>query len=57
MWERAMDEVLAKLVRVSAEGLTYVGHISVANRIGARGTFKPKASARMLCIDIMSCSF
>jgi hypothetical protein len=52
-----MDEVLAKLVRVSAEGLTYVGHISVANRIGARGTFKPKASARMLCIDIMSCSF
>ena len=41
-----MDEVIAKMVRVSAEGLTYVGHISVANRIGARGAFKPKARAR-----------
>ncbi len=44
MWERAMDEVIARLVRRSAEGLTFVGHISIANRVGARGTFKPKVS-------------
>jgi mannosyl-oligosaccharide alpha-1,2-mannosidase len=42
MWEAAMDEVLQRLVRVSSEGLTYVGHISVAKKAGAKGTFKPE---------------
>lgn len=42
MWESAMDEVLNRLLRTSADGLSYVGHISVANKAGSPGTLKPK---------------
>ena len=51
MWEKAMDEVLDRLVQVSSDGLTYVGVISVAKKAGSKGTFKPKvnASSLMLC--------
>ncbi|CAL8463954.1 g3489 [Coccomyxa elongata] len=42
MWEKAMDEVLDRLVHVSSDGLTYVGLISVAKKAGSKGTFKPK---------------
>lgn len=37
-----MDEVLDRLLQVSSDGLSYVGHISVAKKAGSQGTFKPK---------------
>lgn len=37
-----MDEVLDRLLQVSSDGLSYVGHISIAKKAGSQGTFKPK---------------
>ena len=38
-----MDEVFERLLSVSAEGLTYVGHIATSAKPGAPGKLKPKA--------------
>lgn len=51
MWEKAMDEVLDRLMQVSSDGLTYVGVISVAKKAGSKGTFKPKVSYALSCMQ------
>ncbi len=43
-----MDEVLDRLLHVSSDGLSYVGHISVAKRAGSQGTFKPKVAKPLM---------
>ena len=42
LWERAMDEAFERLLSVSAEGLTYVGHISTSSKPSAKGKLKPR---------------
>ena len=42
LWERAMDATFDRLLSVSAEGLTFVGHIATSAKPGAVGKLKFK---------------
>jgi hypothetical protein len=52
-----MDEVLDRLLQVSSDGLSYVGHISVAKKAGSQGTFKPKVQEGLTSYGNMNVYF